>query len=332
MKNYYDILGLPSYEDSQGAILSSYKNSTNKMRNTIYDKKDVESKLINLNEAFLVLSDVKLKREYDYYLSSNTENSELLDAISAKRKKAESFIQSKLANTPKKKKRSKWPAIICGLLLLSAIGTIMKTCIQASLESSSAPSQKLGSFVPNSDWRKYEIANSFSISVPLSLELRHDYDDYTKLLTNNHLEISNADAVFQQGNLSDLSPEAFNTYCRILVEHYDFSPGDVERHNQTFYITAEDEKSFKEIVDEQLGPYCYVDIPTFQWVDISGTKALEAKYKRTGDKGPVVCRLYLLQNYNEMVEMVVSYRESDASIWKSDLENVIRTFKWNTPK
>lgn len=87
MKNYYDILGLPSYEDSQDAILSSYKNSTNIMRDTIFDKKDVESKLIILNEAFLVLSDVTLKREYDYYLSSNTENSELLDAISAKRKK-----------------------------------------------------------------------------------------------------------------------------------------------------------------------------------------------------------------------------------------------------
>lgn len=106
MKNYYDILGLPSYEDSQDAILSSYKNSTNIMRDTIFDKKDVESKLIILNEAFLVLSDVTLtdvtlKREYDYYLSSNTENSELLDAISAKRKKAESFIRSKLANIVK---------------------------------------------------------------------------------------------------------------------------------------------------------------------------------------------------------------------------------------
>ena len=241
------------------------------MRDTIFDKKDVESKLIILNEAFLVLSDVTLKREYDYYLSSNTENSELLDAISAKRKKAESFIRSKLAN-------------------------------------------------------------SFSISIPQSLELRHDYDDYTKLLKNNHLAISNADAVFQQSNLADLSPEAYNTYCRVLVEHYDFSPGEVERHNQTSYITAEDKKNFKEMVDAELGPYSYVDIPTFQWVDISGTKALEAKYRRTGDKGIVVCRLYLLPNYNEMVKMITSYRESDESIWKSDLENVIRTFKWNTPQ
>lgn len=332
MKNYYDILGLPSYEDSQDAILTSYKNSTNKMRDTIFDKKDVESKLIILNEAFLVLSDVTLKREYDYYLSSNTENKELLDAISAKRKKAETFIQTKLANTPKKKKRSKWPAVLCGFFLLSALGTIMKTCTQASLESSSTPSQELGRFVPDSEWNRYEIANSFSISIPPSLELRHDYDDYTKLLKNNLLAISNADAVFQQDNLANLSPEAYNTYCRVMVEHYNFSPGEVERHNQTSYITTEDKKNFREMVDVELGPYSYVDIPTFQWVDISGTKALEAKYRRTGDKGPVVCRLYLLPNYNEMVKMIVSYREFDASIWKSDLENIIRTFKWSTPK
>lgn len=166
------------------------------------------------------------------------------------------------------------------------------------------------------------------------------------------MAINNADAVFQQGNLSDLSPEAFNTYCRVLVEHYnlpsrnpainlaylalvehyDLPSGEVERHNQTFYISAEDKKFFKKMVDEQLGPYSDVDIPTFQWVDISGTKALEARYRRTGKEGPVVCRLYLLLNYNEMVIMIVSYRESDESIWKSDLENVIRTFKWNTPK
>lgn len=329
MRNYYDILGLPSYEDSQDSILIAYKNNTYKLRNTIFDQKDAESKLILINEAFLVLSDVNLKRKYDYCLSSNTEDGELFDAISVKREKAESFINNKLVNTPKKKKRSKWPAILCGIFLFSALGSFMKGCLQGLSESSSAPSQELGSYI---EWNRYEIANSFSISIPPSLELRHDYDDYTKLINNNHLAISIADAVFQQSNLANLSPEAFGTYCRVIIGHYDFSPGEVEHHNQTSYITAEDKKNFREMIDGELGPYSYVDTPTFQWVDISGTKALEAQYKRTGDKGPVVCRLYLLPNHDELVKMIVSYRESDANIWKSDLENVIRTFQWNNPK
>lgn len=332
MKNYYDILGLPSYEDNQDAILLSYKNGTKKLRDAMFDKPDIETKLVILNEAFLVLSDVSLKRQYDYCLSSNSENTALTEAVLSKREKAKLFIQSKLANAPKKKKRSKWPAVLCGFFLLSALGTIMKTCTQVSLESSSSPYQELGSFYPNTDWNSYGIANSFSISIPNTLELRHDYDEYTKLLKNNQLTISNADAVFQQANLANLASEAYDTYCRVIIEHYNFSPGELEHHNQTSYITTEDKKNFREMVDAELGPYSYVDTPTFQWVDLSGTKALEASYKRTGDKGSVVCRLYLLPNYDEMVKMIVSYRESDASIWKSDLENIIKTFRWNKPK
>lgn len=93
----------------------------------MFGQKDVESKFIPLNEAFLVLSDPALKRKYDYCLSSSTDNDELLKDISLKREKAKSFIQDKLATAPKKKKRNKWPAILCGVFLLSALGTIMKT-------------------------------------------------------------------------------------------------------------------------------------------------------------------------------------------------------------
>lgn len=259
MQNYYDILGLPSYEDSQDAILMSYKNGTQKLRETIFDKKDIESKLILFNEAFLVLSDADLKREYDYCLSSNTESSTLSSSILAKRERAKTFIQSKLANTPQKKKRSKWPAILCGFFLLSALGTILKTCTQASLESSSATYQELGTFKPSDDhWSKYEIANSFSISIPNTMELRNDYDQYTQFLKENGFSISNAEAVFQQSDLSNLSDEAYDTYCRILIGHYQFSLGELERHNETSYIDAESHKNFREVVDEEAEPWTYI--------------------------------------------------------------------------
>lgn len=261
----------------------------------------------------------------------NTENRELTDAISEKRVKAKSFILSKLANSTKKKKKSKWPAIVCGVLLFSALLTVTRNCYKNSLESS-ALFLELGSHIPGSDWKRYEIASAFSIYIPSSMELRHDYDDYTKLLKNKHVEIGKADAVFQQAELANLSTEAFDTYCRVIVQHYNLSPGEVEHHNQASYITPEDKNSFREVVDAELEPYSYVDIPTFQWVDIAGTKALEARYRRSGSKGPVVCRLYLLPNYDELVKMIISYRESDGDIWKSDLENIIKTFKWNSPK
>lgn len=59
---------------------------------------------------------------------------------------------------------------------------------------------------------------------------------------------------------------------------------------------------------------------------------MAAKYSRTGMDGPVSCAMYLLQNYDEMVKMVVSYRETDADSWQTDLDDVIKTFAWNSPK
>lgn len=335
IKNYYDILGLPSYEDSQEAILSSYKNGTKKLRDTIFDKADVENSLVSLNEAFLVLSDTVLKRQYDYCLSSNSKNADLTEAILSKREKAKSFIQSKLANVPKKRKRSKWPAVLCGFFLLSALGSITKTCLRSSLELPSAPSapyEERGHFYPDSGWSSYEIANSFSISIPKTMELRQDSDQYTMSLKDNYLAINCADAVFQQSGLSILSSEAFNTYCRVIIEYYSFSPGEVERHNQTSYITAEDKNNLKEIVDAELGPYDYVEMPSYQWISIGDTKAIEVKYRRTGENGPTVCRLYLLPNYDEMVKMIVAYKEVDSDYWETDMENIVRTFKWNNPR
>ena len=57
-----------------------------------------------------------------------------------------------------------------------------------------------------------------------------------------------------------------------------------------------------------------------------------AKYSRKGMEGPVSCAIYLLQNYDEMVKIVVSYRETDAELWQTDLDDVIKTFAWNTLK
>ena len=98
----------------------------------------MSGQLIAVNEAFLVLSDEELKKKYDYALSSNLVNEELLKLLAAKRQKAEQFINDKLSNAPKKRKKSKWPAVICGFFLLSALGTISRTCSQAYMQEKSS--------------------------------------------------------------------------------------------------------------------------------------------------------------------------------------------------
>lgn len=331
MKNYYNILGLSSYEDSQDVVLSRYKEMTAHLRSQVLSK-DVKKQLIEVNEAFLVLSDKELKRKYDYSLSSNSQDDALLSGISLKHGRAVQFVSEKLDNAPKKRKKNKWPAVLCGFFLLSALGTVSRTCTQAYRQEKSSQAEIVELFSAPSDWSEYSIDGAIKISVPNSMELRNDYDDYTQWVSNNLGILSSADAVFQQKNLSEMSDDSYQLYARVLIQHYSFSPADVEHHYESPGLTEEDYRNLREMVDEEIKPYSYVETPTWHWIDLNGTKAIEGKYRRNGENGPVKCKFYLLSNYDEMVKMIISYRESDSNLWESDLENVIKTFKWNRPK
>ena len=331
MKNYYDILGLSSYEDSQDVILGKYREVTTQFRAHVLDK-DMSQQLIDVNEAFLVLSDKELKKKYDYVLSSNSENEELLSLLTAKKQKAEQFIKDKLSNAPKKRKKSKWPAVICGFFLLSALGTISRICSQAYMQEKSSHAEVVNTFVVPSDWTEYKIDNAFFLSVPNTMELRNDYDDYTRWMSNNIGLISSADAVFQQKDLSSMTEDAYNTYARVLIQHFSFSPGEVEHYYESPGLVSEDYRNLLEMVDEEIRPYTYIERPTWRWIDIDGTKAIEGSYRRNGVDGPVKCKFYLLSNYSEMAKILVTFREKDRDRWASDLDNVIRTFKWESPR
>lgn len=331
MKNYYNILGLSSYEDSQDVVLLRYKEMTAHLRSQVLSK-DVKEQLIEVNEAFLVLSDKELKRKYDYSLSSNSQDTTLLFGITLKHERAAQFVSEKLDNAPKKRKKSKWPAILCGFFLLSALGTVSRTCTQAYRQEKSSQAEIVEVFTAPSDWSEFNIDGAIKISVPNTLELRKDYDDYTQWMSNNIGVLSSADAVFQQKNLSEMSDDAYQTYARVLIQHYSFSPADVEHHYESPGLTAEDYRNLREMVDEEIKPYTYVDTPTWRWIDINGIKAIEGSYRRNGDNGPVKCKFYLLSNFSEMAKIIITFREKDSRRWESDLNSIIRTFKWENPR
>lgn len=330
MKNYYDILGLSKFENNQDIILKAYKDHTATFQRSLYKESNIREHLIELNEAFLVLSDVNLKNKYDYALSIS-DFSTIKDSLLEKHMQATDFILSKLPKAPQKKKKGVFATVLCALLLISAFGTILRTCAISYL-SSNLPIASLGSYIPEDSWNRYEFNDSYSIAIPNTMELRSEYDAYTKLLSENLISLNCNDAVFQQKGLSILSSESFYTYSRVIIQYFQFNSGEVERYNEATYITSEDVASFRQIVDAELGGYDYVITPNFRWVKISNFNAIEAVYKRTGDKGTVSCRMYLLPNYDEMVKIIISYRDCDEALWKSDLEKVIKTFNWQNLK
>ena len=164
------------------------------------------------------------------------------------------------------------------------------------------------------------------------MEIRHDYDTYTKWLSNGLGYISNAEAVFQQKDLSSLPFSATDTYARILIKSFSIYPGETYHHDEYPQLSAQDYPDLNEMVETEAYPYSLIENPSWKIINFGGNKAIEGIYRRTGQEGPVSCRLYLLSNYSEMVKIIIAYRNKDSEIWEEDLNKVITTFKWKNPK
>lgn len=349
MTNYYDTLGLPDYENSQEAIKQAYKRGTQRLSEAATGNSNVAAQLIRLNEAFLVLSDVDLKQHYDYCLRYNLPSTYLEQAIEARRKRAKAFIESKLSTPPPfRKKRSMstpvkvlivvgavWAALLqCAILIAIFCGIADGIAAQDSPqgEQSSASAVELGSYVPDGDWNRYELDNAFSISIPGTMELMPTYESFATSMGSNFTAIDYNEAVFRRGRRFMSANNGHDTYCCVAIFHASLSPGDGESHDQAPDIIPYIKDNMHALIENEVPPYSLIEQPSYRWVDIAGTKAIEASYSRTGDDGPTTCRLYLLQNYDEIAKVVVAYREKDADLWKTDLDKVISTFEWNNPK
>lgn len=248
--------------------------------------------------------------------------------------------------------KNRWPIVFCSFLVVITVAIkIYQECNKHELSSSAKDVRKednfndkdyltnqrsgyesVGLFSVPEDWSEYKIDEAMTLAVPNTMELRKDYDDYTVWISDNLGILNSAVAVFQQRNLSTMSRDAYQTYARVLIQHCPLSPADVGHYYEYPELTTDDRLFLKELVDEELGPYNYVDTPTWRWIDINGTKAIEGSYRRNGDEGPVNCKYYLLSNYDEIVKILITFRERDRDRWEQDLNNIIKTFKWDSLK
>lgn len=227
-----------------------------------------------------------------------------------------------------------WAALLqCAILIAIFCGIADGIAAQDSPqgEQSSASAVELGSYVPDGDWNRYELDNAFSISIPGTMELMPTYESFATSMGSNFTAIDYNEAVFRRGRRFMSANNGHDTYCCVAIFHASLSPGDGESHDQAPDIIPYIKDNMHALIENEVPPYSLIEQPSYRWVDIAGTKAIEASYSRTGDDGPVICRLYMLQNYDEIAKVVVAYREKDAHLWKDDLEKVISTFEWNNP-
>lgn len=187
-------------------------------------------------------------------------------------------------------------------------------------------------YIPPKEWSKYIISNSFSISVPNTVELRNLDDIYTQEVKDKEwygMKINLNNVVFQQKGLATKQPDAFNTYCRIMIAVDKGNPGDFALSTDYEDLDAETIRSFQELSSQSAGVYEVLGKPNVKWIKIEDTYAIKVDYVRTGSEGHRTCvSTYYFFNNDRMAQLTLSYRQADADIWKKDFENVIRTFKW----
>ncbi len=187
-------------------------------------------------------------------------------------------------------------------------------------------------FIPPKDWSSYIISNSFSISVPNTVELRKVDDAYTQMVKDREwygMKIDLNNVVFQQKGLATNQPEAYNTYSRIMIAVEKGNSGDYPSCSEYEDLDAETIRAFQNQATQSAGAFKVIGRPNVKWIKIENIYAIKIDYVRTGSEEHRTCvNTYYFFNDDRMAQLTLSYRQSDADKWEKDFENVIKTFKW----
>ena len=214
---------------------------------------------------------------------------------------------------------------------ISAILASITVYVVALLFSQNASAQT-ASQLPQG-WTKYDGGTAYSIAVPPTVELRDARDAYSQALKRLNLNYNSGGIVFQQKGLARQEQAAYNKYCRIMVQYVRGNYGDFMKATETETLDSEWKSVFDELVEGSIGPAArLMGSYTYKWTTINGAKCIQIDYRRTGSDFdasiPVICRIAIFQNDNEMVKMILSSREKEAATWKADFDKVFKSFRW----
>lgn len=359
IKDYYQILGISS-NATESQIKSAYRTMAMQWHPDKNPDKDTTAQMKEINEAYTILSNPESKRRYDneysYFKYAHTAcGSECADDYDIKdenlkqdvknaRMSAEEFVKNFYANfkdDSKSAAKGAWKAAkpyLVFVAVMSIIGIIVSIGWTETPDKEPEVIKPLSVEVQKSKsvpegWRTYEFGTAFKISVPPTVELRSDSDEYTQALNKLNLNVNEDYIIFQQAGLSKQSPEAIKKYCRIMIEYSKGEYGDYLKSTETEELDSEWKRVLQEFVTGSIGPAAkQMGTTQYKWVTINGAKAIQVDYKRSGmnfdTSIPVVCRVGFFQNNSELLRVVISYREAESNLWADDFNKVFETIEW----
>jgi hypothetical protein len=281
---------------------------------------------------------------YDYEVHDEKVKEDINNAREYARKLVDEFMSS-LKQSAKDAAKGAWngmkPYLIIILAMMS-FGLLISFCSAISNTPSANANTQSPSVIkldidekvviPDS-WRTFNVGNQYEISVPPTVELKRSYDEYTQLQKKYNLPVNDEIVIFQQDGLSRRTEAALGKYCRVMIQYISGNYGDFLNKTETDNLNYEYAAIFQEMVTAEIGPASrQMGEIAYCWKEVKGQKYIEITYRRTGTDFdasiPVKCKLCIFQNNNEMVKMILSYREKEANFWASDFELVLKSFTW----
>ena len=187
----------------------------------------------------------------------------------------------------------------------------------------------------------YTYNGKYRIELPDKLELQDSELNTVRRLTAKgdkaqvSVSTSSGHITFQQKGLNADVKEAYNKYCRVIVEYFQ-EDGNDPTYGRGDQIVVDREILYA--VTEVSKESCarsgtpFIKLISVQPLSINGFPVLYYSYKRKGWEGkqpPVIVNVFRIFNRYESVTLIFSYRESEREMWKSIHNNIERTFSFN---
>jgi hypothetical protein len=155
------------------------------------------------------------------------------------------------------------------------------------------------------------------------------------------LPIDPSRVLAQQKDLNSYKKKAFKTYARIIVETEYGRRGDYEQITTQLTASKFELRElggiFRQEMETELRKISAKGKMTMKLIswfpvklaEINGVSMIHLRYTRSVNNGPeALVNMYIVQNDDRMHRITVSYRISNAYLYKDDLAKVINTFRF----
>lgn len=182
-------------------------------------------------------------------------------------------------------------------------------------------------FVSPSDWETREFADAFSLDIPPYMRETYMADE-GHLLTDTPLVPGEWNETSFNSKRNDT---AHDNYAHIGIKYLKGNDGDFNGYLDCLFPSQPEVSQFCDLlIKKQLGTGKLIKVLDKQFICLNDCGGLDMCYQRVGNtigEGPVTVHIFFLQNYDEAVQVTVSYHEKNKDAYK-DLYNLIATFKW----